>query len=415
MKKQKRWKIIAAVCGVIVVGLAVALAIRQQSEKKGISVSTAALETGSIHASISAKGTVEAKEKVNAQFQTSGRITEILVAEGDAVKKGDPLIRLDSEDVDRRIRDAELQVQIARSNRARSSTGSAQTAVSTAQDQLEKSQKNLEDSKALYSAGVISRQELDNAEAAVRAAGRALSDAQSALSTGNGASKTAALQVEAAENALSDLKLQKQRMTLSADIDGTVTEVRAEAYDLVTQGTPVLTIESLNALQIVTYIGEYEIAKLSEGMSVDISGDSVGEAHYKGTIQEIGKVAISVKSGQAVDKSVKVIVSLEGETAFKPNFSADLELIYAEAASVLTVPYEGIKRADVSEGGSEAWYVYTVKDGRVKRHAVSLGIQGDLSAEIISDTLKAGDAVILNPSSLLEEGMEVSVQEENGQ
>jgi len=255
----------------------------------------------------------------------------------------------------------------------------------------------------LYEEGAVSVQTLTDEEAAYEEAQYEYALALKSLKDKESSATLTSLQLESAQNAYDDLVERKEKAMVKAPISGVVTSLDVKVHDMVSVGTTLVGIQTIDDLEIVTYIGEYDINQIKVGQSAAITGYSVGDATYQGVVTHVGASAESQAVGQSSERSVEVIVSIEEKTAFKPYFSADLEIEVGASEQALTVPYEAVVYRD------DGTYVYTANDGIAQAHRVEIGVQGEIVLEIITDEIEEGDNILLEPPTDIEDGDHVEL------
>ena len=405
MKGKKK---LLVILGVLVIVAIVAVAVLKskaqtnESGKESIYVNTTTVEMADLSSTITTKGTVEAKESAKVYSELSGLVKEVLVEVGERVTKDQVLIEMDTEELDQKIRDAKVQWQIAQINYENALNGtSVDAAVNSAKTAYENAGNNFEDSKVMFASGAISQKDLDLSKQNFDMAYDTYMEAVNSKTSKNGNIKVLGLTAENAKNAYDDLLILKDKASIKAPMAGTVTQVEIKKFDMATGSVPIAVIETVDQLEISTYIGEYDINKIKVGMPVTITGYGVGDKEYTGKITFVGSSAEVRQAGQSTEKSVLVKVDFDDKTDFKPNFTADLEIVFATADETTVVPYEALLNIDKS------LYVLKVVDDKVQRVQVEMGVQGELSVEVKSSEISADDRVILNPSVDIEEGVTV--------
>jgi HlyD family secretion protein len=414
MSKQvsKRKRIVIIIVVVLALALVIAAATMAQNKagsasKDAVYVYVTSIAQEPIESVLYTKGTIKANQSAQVFSEYSGEVSEVFVESGTQVKAGDEILKLNTDTLEEQIRDAALQVEIAKINYNTSFNKSGlQSSVTNAELAYENAKKTYDNTKTLYDAGAASAQELDSAQFALDQAKASYNAAQAALNESGSNSSLSALQLQAAENAYQDLLNRKEAYTIKAPIDGTVTAISAEQYDLISPGVQVASIETVNDLKVVTYIGEYDVNKLAVGMPAEISGYAVGDRVYDASIESIGSTATAQSTGQSTEKSVEVVLSLGGGTDFKPNFTADVKIKYDSSDDALVIPYEALKTVDGND------FIYAVESGKAVKKEVEIGVQGEIKLEVKSPELKAGDQIVLNPPSELEDGSTIEIIEE---
>src|ERR1700757_3827552 len=139
---RKRWLIVA---GVVLVAAAVIAANFYFKQDKGIAVTTEVIKTRDLEAVVSASGKIQPKRLVNISADTSGRVVDLAVNEGDRIKKGQFLLQIDPKYMRTRVESGTASLQAAEG-----SLEQMRQSVETARAQLDQSQKNLARQKDLW-------------------------------------------------------------------------------------------------------------------------------------------------------------------------------------------------------------------------------------------------------------------------
>lgn len=227
-----------------------------------------------------ASGTVEATE-AQLGFQAPGRIDEVAVHEGDAVKQGQILARLDTRETEARLAQARAQVQAA-------------------QVRLGQAGRDLKRSRALLGGGAIGQEAYDKALVAQQVA---TSDDQQARA-----------QVAALEAVLSNMQVR-------ASFDGIVTVRHHEPGEIVSAGAPILTVMNPNDRWVRIYIAENRLGELQLGEKVKIATDTYPKKRYGGEVIYISSQAeFTPKNVQTTEERVKLVYAVKVRITDDPNF-----------------------------------------------------------------------------------------------
>ncbi|MBF4693185.1 efflux RND transporter periplasmic adaptor subunit [Fusibacter ferrireducens] len=407
MKGKKKYLVILGI--VIIVAIVIAATFKsksqdQDSSKASIYVDVASVEKADLSSTITTKGTVVAKASAKVYSEVVGIVADVFVEEGDVVTAGQAIVAMDTERLDQRIRDAKLQWEIAQINYENATNySSLDASVKSAKTAYENASNDYEDSKVMFANGALSQKDLDSSKQKFDLAYNAYMEAINTKSNKSSNSKVLKLTAEKAKNEYDDLLLQKEKASIKTPMAGTVSKVDIKKYDMTVEGTPIAIIETVDDLEVLAHIGEYDINKIKVGMPAKITGYGVGDEQYEGKVTFVGSSAEVTQAGQSTEKSVLVKVEFDEKTEFKPNFTADLEIEYAKADEATVVPYETLLNID------KDIFVIKLVDGKAHKVKVELGVQGDLSVEIKSEEIKEGDQLILSPSMDIEEGMAVNL------
>ena len=406
MKSKKKMIMITAAVIVIVavIGLG-AVKASQNKQEAGMLVKTAALEKQDIEAHILTSGEVIAIVKRQIMPDLGGKVEKVYVKDGDLVEAGQTLIKLESSELDYQIRQAELKLAMDKDNLSQLRKGNyvqMEIALSNADIQYKDAKSNYDKKKELYESGALSKSELDMAKSSLDQAHNAYVLAQKNLENAKDGSQVTMQekQVNLSELTLSKLKKDIEKYTIKSPIRGTVVELTATEGGLIGSTMPIMTIVDTDLLEIHTNINEYDVNRLSVGQTVKITGDAFEGKEYAGKVKYIGPTAISINTGQGKETVVQVKVEVvDKNTAMKPGFTANVDVMTESKKGVLVVPYEAIF---TRKNGDKV--IYTVVDGKAKEYIIKTGIEGDLVVEVIAENLNEQDKVIMNPTEKLKDG-----------
>jgi len=407
-RKSALWVLLVLVFVIAAIGFVI---WRATQLEEGALVYTGKVISGEASAYVYANGKVVAAVDREIRAEVSGVVKEVTVELGQEVMKDDVLATLDSEALDQQLAAARIQLSIAQETLKQTQSAGKLTydlPLKTATAAYEDAQKMVADQQALFDAGAISQSELDQAKRQLeRAETEKLSAERGYNSYGQGSTlRIQSLSVSSARLNLEQLQAKKDKLILKAPADGVVYAIRIKPGELASQSLAMFSIASSDQLKVTASVSEYDIDSVEIGQPVIILSDGFDD-RYEGQVTYISDVAESLVSGQSSETVVKIEVSfLAQETKFRPNYSAALEILTAQKPEALMVPYEA-----VYTDASGVRRVYEIEEGVAKERLVTLGIEGDLNVEIISEGLVEGDIVILNPTETLKDGDPVKVIE----
>jgi membrane fusion protein YbhG len=227
-----------------------------------------------------ASGTVEATE-AQLGFQAPGRIDEIAVREGDAVKQGQVLARLDTRETEARLAQGRAQVRAA-------------------QVRLHEAERDLKRSRELLGGGAIGQEAYDKAQTGQKVA---TSDYDQARA-----------QVAALEAVLANMQVR-------ASFDGIVSIRHHEPGEIVPAGAPILTIMNPNDRWVRIYIAENRLGALQLGEKAAITTDTYPGKHYGGQVIYIASQAeFTPKNVQTAEERVKLVYAVKVRVTEDPSF-----------------------------------------------------------------------------------------------
>jgi HlyD family secretion protein len=389
-RRRKRTLIFMAV--VLVILAVVMLNLRTQREKT-VKVTIEKVKRQDLTSIVSASGEVKPKKSINISAQVPGRIIKIGVIEGQEVKAGDFLLKLDSTQYE------------ANADRDRFFIQSSKADLIEAQARLQRDKDSYERQKKLFAEQLISRDQLESFKAQYD-----VSDAQV-----NGIQ----FQIKQAEASLKSTLDNLNKTVFVAPRDGIITSLRVEEGETAivgtmnNPGTVLMTIADLSVMEVEVQVDETDVVGVRLGQESNVRVDAYPDTTFKGKVTEIGSSAIQkVTGGTSTEESkdFKVDVTLETPPQkLKPGLSASADIITAEKKNVLAVPISALVLRD-KPGASgdrpgvakEEEGVYIVEGGRVKFQPIDKGIAGGMNIEIVSG-LKENQEIVTGPYASLRE------------
>jgi HlyD family secretion protein len=293
---------------------------------------------------LDASGTVEATE-AQLGFQVAGRIDTILVHEGDAVKGGQLLARLDQTELTARRQQAAAQLTASRAMLTELEHGSrsqevqqGRDALAAANQRLADAQRDLDRTRQLFDGGAVSREALDKAQLAFDVA-QSLHDqavqALQLLEVGPRPERIDAQRaaVASAQAAVRQMDAMLANSEIRSPFAGVVSVKDREIGETVSPGAPVLTVANMNDRWVRIYIPETRIGAVHLGEDATISADTYKGRIYRGTVSFIASEAeFTPKNVQTQDERVKLVyavkVRITGDSTYdlKPGIPADVQL-----------------------------------------------------------------------------------------
>jgi HlyD family secretion protein len=387
-------KVLVGVLVVAVLGAAAALSV-QRSRGQGIEVRTEAIERRDLVSIVTASGNIRARRTVDISSDVSARVAELLVEEGDDVRQGQTLLRLEPDQYRASVSRSEASLAQAEAQRAQQEAN------------LIRTQRDLDRLLALRSRDslLVSRQQVDDAQTNLEVAAATLSSAEHGVAQ--------------ARAALDEARDQLSKTIFTAPIDGKVTRLNVEEGETVIIGTMnnpgslVLTISDLSIIEAVVQVDETDVSRIALGDSATIRIDAFPNRRFVGRVSRIGNSAITAPSqqtsGQQAAIDFEVVLTLDPTDApLRPDLSATADVVVATRPDALAVPIIAMtvreEAADSMHAGRPAERgqpreiegVFTVTGGRVTFTPVTLGIAGQEYFEVLSG-LAEGDTVVAGP------------------
>lgn len=208
---------------------------------------------------------------------------------------------------------------------------------------------------------------------------------------------------------LQNLKDKLEYAVITAPCDGIITSVRAEE-GLIAEG-PLFVIEDLDDLRISSYVGEYDITYVNEGMNAAIRCDALDGAEYSGKVITVSPTSDASAANTGVN--YKIETEVDGEDGkLRVGMSAKVDIVSERKENVLTITYDSLT---ADENGNDAVYIAEKGDDgiwRARLIPVQIGLETDYEIEVISSELKEG-MLVLTDTALLSDGAVVMINEES--
>ena len=379
---------------------------------------------------VTASGKIQPATEVKLSSEVSGEVVELLVREGDFVKKGQLLCR--------------VRPDVLKSgyDRATASYSSQKASVAASEQQLAQAKGNMTNAEItfkrnteLFNKKVISAAEYDAAKVAYLTATTGLESArQNLIAAKFNLEQTGANVQEASANLA--------KATIFAPVDGVVSKLSIELGDRILgtaqmAGTEIMRISNLTNMEVNVDVNENDINRVKVGNKASIEVDAFADMKFEGIVTEIASSSTAVGAATtSVDQvtnftvKVRLIVDAEnGQSQFRPGLSATVD-IESSSEEGLSVPIQAVfvdsKKAEKPEGGNQTedaakqkarltdkkvkQYVYLFNNGAAKKVEVTTGIQNDQFI-IVKTGIKNGEEIITGPYATLQnklkEGMKV--------
>lgn len=354
------------------------------------SVKTAAVtaETGGAAAPgavLNASGYVTARRRATVSSKVTGKVMEVFVEEGKAVRRGQVLARLDDSQVRAALAVAEAQV------------GAARRVAAEDEARLREAELTLKRREDLLKQGVVGRAELDSAEAQVDSLKARIALAQQ--------------QVEVAESQVAMQRTNLADMVVRAPFDGVAISKDAQPGEMISPvsagggftRTGICTIVDMSSLEVEVDVSESYINRVSPGQPVEAILDAYPDWRIP------AHVITSVPSADRQKATVKVRIGFEKldprilpDMGVKVSFLAErsAEEAAAPPRQRLIVPKTAVRSADGRD------VVFVVKEDRVERRAVKVGGARGEQVEVVSG-LTAGERVVVEGPASLADGARV--------
>jgi len=413
MSKKSIYILVGVVAVVLIalIGLKKSGKIGNSDDGKIVEVANA--DEMTIIETVSATGKIQPEIEVKISSEVSGEVIELPIKEGQQVKKGDLLVKINPD------------IYVSGVNRTAATLSTTKAGLSQADAQVKEAKANYDRNKTLFDKGVISKAEWDRVVSAYEVAV---------------ASKESAYYNVASANAtLTEARDNLRRTTIYAPADGTISLLSVELGERVlgTQqmaGTEILRVANLNNMEVEVDVNENDIVKINIGDEANIEVDAYLKKEFKGIVTSISNSASSaLTADQVTNFKVKVRILkesyedlLEGKpdnfSPFRPGMTATVDIITKRREKVIGVPISAVvikedttsvKKDIVAELEKEEKQkkgtykpnqkfecVFVKVGDKAKLRVVKTGIQDDTNIEIISG-LKKGEEIITGPYTMV--------------
>ncbi len=276
-------------------------------------------------------GRIETDDEVNVASKISARVSDISVNVGSIVNEGDIIIKLDTQDLQAQVDQAQAAVDTANANltNAMNSTRpeqieQAQASLDSATESYNVAKKNYDRTKALVDSGAGTNQQLDLAQQQLTSAESAQKSAQDQLDMlKNGATETSIdvykAQVKQAEAALNTAQVALNNGNITAPISGKITAKSINLGEMASPGAALVSISNPDALCVNAYVPLNITKNLKEGQTVTIKVSEVEDLEFDGTISVIN----SKLNSQSNTVLVKITLS-DPNSQLEPGMFAEV-------------------------------------------------------------------------------------------
>ena len=429
----------------IIIAVVVIVLVAYLMRQRPLDVETAVSAVGGIETFVWEEAETRLDDDQVVSMPVSGRLLRIDFKEGREVKKGEVIARIDTYErtekfktLESRIREiealivgvdkakpkpedikaAELGVEEAEINQ-----NVAAKKLDAARVDDEQEEKQFERSKSLLDAGLIGKNEYDEAyrkltilkknfDQAVlgeKAAAKALEQARvqlerllKSMDDNEYQRDSYNAQIEQTRAAMAVVKDELAKSEIRAPVSGPILELYRDDEQVLAAGTPILKIGDLESIRIESDILSEEIGQVKVGQDVEISGPAVGPGPVMGSVDRIFPSGFEKISSLGIEQQrVKVIIAFDNsQLQLRPGVRVDARIITQRKNNTLVIPERALFKS------SDEWHVFVAENGVARLRAVEVGLRNDEHAEITSG-LSAGDKVLPSPPPELTDGMAV--------
>jgi len=429
-------KITIGVAAVAVLG-AIIWASVYQANKDVTTVQSGAAKLQDLTSVVTASGEVRPLTYSNVLGEGIGKITEIVVKEGDHVRKGDVLLKLESIQpaADVEAQEAGIESAEAAVQASEASYKAAQATLAQRQSDYDKARFDWERAQKLYDGQLIAKQDYDAQKAAFDGANAGVDAAKAQLAQSKATLDEARHGLDQSRAVLVHQKDVLRKTTYTAPIDGLVSYIAVRVGENVVPGIQnatgsyLMTISDMSVVTAEVKVDETDIVNVRNNEDADVKIDAIPGKTFAGHVTEVGDQAILRSSGLATTQTTantqeardfKVVVTLDHPPDnLRPGLSVTATIKTASKKGVLTVPIQALamrskraldEAAQKSNGGSgvtlaankpnnttpdkqDIQGVFVIRGKKAEFVPVQTGITGVTDIEIING-LKDGDQIV---------------------
>ncbi len=355
-------------------------------------------------------GKVSAENECSLSAKMGGKVESILIKEGENVRAGQVLIKLEQKDVMSQLTQAEAaynaacaQLKSLKEGQLPQQIAQLRSGLNQAEASFKNAKENYNRMNELLEQGAISKQQFENAELQYKVAKEQYESTKTQLALT--LEKSAPVSIEAAEAhvkqaeaGISAAKTALENMVITSPIDGTVGLISAQVGQLLSPGIPVVTVGNLNAYEIQIGVTEDRIGSLEVGQEAEVTVDAAGTSPYTGKITSISPF----RDPMTKLYPVKILVPNEQGNLMSGMF-ARAKLLVSLHPQVVTVSEDAV----VDYDGSRV--VYCVENDVAKVYKVVTG-PSSMGRIVIKEGLPAGKQVIVAGQHMLQDGAKVKVE-----
>lgn len=377
------------VAGLLLLALAAALLFVRL---RPVPVEVVELRAAPLTRTLQFSARVATLSRVKVGATVTGRVATIAVREGDAVRAGEPLVLLETDEAASALAQAEAGVAQADA-RLQGLRGSgrevAQAQAVQADATLRAAERELVRTEQLVAAGFLSAARLDEARRAVEVA-RAQRDAaraqRQALADAGSDLVQAQAQLAQAEAARAAARVRLAQMTVRAPADARVLLRQVEPGQIVQPGTALLGLALAGPTQLVAQVDERFLDQLAPGQPAQVVADAFPARPFAARVLSIAP-AVDAARG-AIEVKLALLDAVPD--FLREDMTLSVEVRTGSRASALVLPLAALR----GEGGPGTATAWRVQDGRVAPVTLRLGLRTLDAAEVL-DGLAAGDRVVL--------------------
>ena len=370
---KTKWKITIG----IVLGVAAAagtVASVRWSQSAQVTVQTAVAARGDLTSVVTASGEVKPKTYTNLGANAQGRVMELMVKEGDHVRKGQVVAKIESIQATADVEQQRASIASAEADSTASEAGLKvqDDAIKTQRATIDRTKADLELAKInndryeqLYKAGVVPKADLDQRKSTYESQVAGLREAELRLDQLISQRAQTVAQMQSTQRRVTQAQAGLTRLTdilekheVVTPLDGIVTTLPVQIGETVVPGiqnsaaSSIMTVADMSIVTAEVHVDETDIVNLKIGQKADVTIDAIPDRTFSGHVTEIGNEAILRSTGQVASasatssteaKDFKVVVQLDNPPeGVRPGLSCTAKIVTATRKDVLAIPLQAL-------------------------------------------------------------------------
>ena len=446
---KTKWKVIITLAALLVAAIGV-YASTVYSKRGVVTVQTGQVTRGDLAAIVTSSGEIKPKNYINIGANAMGNITEILVKEGDHVRKGQLLARVENTQPTADVAAYQASVSSAEADTTASEAGlkAADENIHTMEAGLEHDKADLDRMKAdydraqeLFNEKLLARQDFELKKFTYEAQKAQITQSEAKIVQARAQREQNAAQVSSTQRHIAQARANLNRFAdvlrkydSVAPLDGVVTNLPVRVGESVvpgiqnSEGSVIMTIADMSMITAEVKVDETDIVSVHLGQVADITIDAIPNKTFKGHVTEIGDTAILRSTGLAASQSAissqeakdfKVVIAMDNPPEeVRPGLSCTAKVTTATRANAVTIPIQALtirQRGDLEQPKpgttstaqaatkpdpaaekarkEEIQGVFVVNAGKAEFRKVETGITGATDIEVLTG-LKPGDQIV---------------------
>ncbi len=379
--------VVVVVVAVAVAGILAAVAFRRPP---GVIVETAKAARRNLVVPILSDGVLEPPAGGELRAGEAARVGAVLVRDGEHVRRGQELVRLENPELSVSAREARSGTLALSEERARAQADTSE-AVRNAEHQRQK----LEADRRLLAQGAVPRSvvEADELAAAETADRRRAAQARLSSVAGRGRASRFSISTVSAR----EIDRRVSALTLRAPYDGIVYGLPLRPGETVAAGQVVASVTDPRHLRVRARVDEPDLPRVAAGQRLTVTFDGLPDRRWDGRVVEVPS-GVHDAGGRRVGEVAGEIS--DSSRALPPNASVNVQIVTGEKTSALSIPRAALLR------DGDARFVYAFEDGRARRRNVTVGLVGLNDVEITGG-LPEKSVVILPGGATVTDGLRV--------